>query len=201
MGRVSREQAERNRERVLETACRLFRKHGVEGVSIGDIMQEAGLTAGAFYKQFASKEALIDEASQFAFTQSSESWGRMLKRYEEDAAQGLQLMMQRYFEQRPQTQGCPILAFSSLTSGLPPDAQATAIYSEGVQKLFEQFRAVAAQTTAGQSEEQILLLFAAMLGAGMLSRSMGDTDLVRELQAAVLASLPEGVPESAAFKN
>ncbi|EKU30878.1 TetR family transcriptional regulator [Alcaligenes sp. HPC1271] len=62
MGRVSREQAERNRERVLETACRLFRKHGVEGVSIGDIMKEAGLTAGAFYKQFVSKEALIDEA-------------------------------------------------------------------------------------------------------------------------------------------
>ncbi|WP_152966655.1 TetR/AcrR family transcriptional regulator, partial [Gulbenkiania mobilis] len=77
MGRVSREQAERNRERVLETACRLFRKHGVEGVSIGDIMTEAGLTAGAFYKQFASKEALIDEASRFAFTQSSESWERI----------------------------------------------------------------------------------------------------------------------------
>ena len=33
MGRVSREQAERNRERVLETACRLFRKHGVRRLS------------------------------------------------------------------------------------------------------------------------------------------------------------------------
>ena len=57
MGRVSREQAQRNRERVLETASRLFRKHGVEGVSIGDIMQDAGLTAGAFYKQFASERS------------------------------------------------------------------------------------------------------------------------------------------------
>lgn len=35
MGRVSREQAERNRERVLETACRLFRKHGWKGSRSG----------------------------------------------------------------------------------------------------------------------------------------------------------------------
>lgn len=190
MGRVSREQAERNRERVLETACRLFRKHGVEGVSIGDIMTEAGLTAGAFYKQFASKEALIDEASRFAFTQSSESWERINQRYEEDAVQGFQALMRRYFKHRPQTQSCPILAFSSLASSLPADAQTTAIYSEGVERLFEQFRSVAVQACAEQSDEQIMLLFAAMLGTGMISRAVGDTAFTQGMQAAVLAALP-----------
>lgn len=190
MGRVSREQAERNRERVLETACRLFRKHGVEGVSIGDIMKEAGLTAGAFYKQFASKEALVEEASRFAFTQSSDSWERINQRYEADAIQGFQALMRRYFKHRPQTQSCPILAFSSLTSALPADAPATAIYSEGVEKLFEQFQAVARQACAEQSEEQIMLLFAAMLGTGMISRAIGDTPFTQTMQDAVLAALP-----------
>ncbi len=191
MGRVSREQAQRNRERVLETASRLFRKHGVEGVSIGDIMQDAGLTAGAFYKQFASKEALVDEASRFAFTQSSQSWERMGQRYEEDAVQGLQALMRRYFKHRPQTQSCPILAFSSLSSSLPSDAPATAIYSEGVEALFEQFRTVFLQARAEQSEEHIMLLFAAMLGTGMISRAVGDTALAQTMQAAVLAALPQ----------
>lgn len=192
MGRVSREQAERNRERVLETACRLFRKHGVEAVSIGDIMNDAGLTAGAFYKQFASKEALIEEACRFAFTQSSASWQRIHQRYEEDAVQGFQALMRRYFKHRPQTQSCPILAFSSLASGLPADAQTTAIYSEGVEHLFEQFRRLALQACAEQSEEQVMLLFAAMLGTGMISRAMGDTALTQSMQAAVLAALPGG---------
>lgn len=190
MGRVSREQAERNRERVLETACRLFRKQGVEGVSIGDIMKEAGLTAGAFYKQFASKEALVEEASRFAFTQSFDSWERINQRYEQDAVQGFQALMRRYFKHRPQTQSCPILAFSSLASSSPSDAQTTVIYSEGVESLFEQFRALALQAGAEQSEEQVMLLFAAMLGTGMISRAVGDTAFAQTMQAAVLAALP-----------
>lgn len=190
MGRVSREQAERNRERVLETACRLFRKQGVEGVSIGDIMKEAGLTAGAFYKQFASKEALVEEASRFAFTQSFDSWERINQRYEQDAVQGFQALMRRYFKHRPQTQSCPILAFSSLASSSPSDAQTTAIYSEGVESLFEQFRALALQAGAEQSEEQVMLLFSAMLGTGMISRAVGDTAFAQTMQAAVLAALP-----------
>ncbi|MCX5463738.1 TetR/AcrR family transcriptional regulator [Alcaligenes parafaecalis] len=190
MGRVSREQAERNRERVLETACRLFRKQGVEGVSIGDIMKDAGLTAGAFYKQFASKEALVEEASRFAFTQSFDSWERINQRYEQDAVQGFQALMRRYFKHRPQTQSCPILAFSSLASSSPSDAQTTAVYSEGVESLFEQFRAVALQAGAEQSEEQVMLLFAAMLGTGMISRAVGETAFAQTMQAAVLAALP-----------
>ncbi|MBY6344753.1 TetR/AcrR family transcriptional regulator [Providencia rettgeri] len=190
MGRVSREQAGRNRERVLETACRLFRKQGVEGVSIGDIMKEAGLTAGAFYKQFASKEALVEEVSRFAFTQSFDSWERINQRYEQDAVQGFQALMRRYFKHRPQTQSCPILAFSSLASSSPSGAQTTAIYSEGVESLFEQFRAVALQAGAEQSEEQVMLLFAAMLGTGMISRAVGDTAFAQTMQAAVLAALP-----------
>lgn len=192
MGRVSREQAERNRKRVLETACRLFRKHGVEAVSIGDIMNDAGLTAGAFYKQFASKEALIDQACRFAFTQSAESWERINQGYEEDAVQGFQALMRHYFKHRPQTQSCPILAFSSLASGLPADAQTTAMYREGVESLFEQFRRLALQACAEQTQEHVMLLFAAMLGTGMLSRAMGDTTLTQGMQAAVLATLPGG---------
>lgn len=194
MGRVSREQAERNRKRVLETACRLFRKHGAEGVSIGDIMKEAGLTPGGFYKQFASKEALLNEVSEFAFMQSLQSWGKFNKKYEDDPCQGLQALMLRYFKHRPQTQSCPILAFSSLMSGLPSDTQATAIYSDGVQKLFEHFQSIAGNVQDEQqgalSEADVMVLFAAMLGTGMMTRAMGDTAFTRDMQAAVLAALP-----------
>lgn len=67
MGRVSKEQARENRRRIVDTASRLFREQGTDGVSVADLMKAAGLTHGGFYKHFDSKEALVDEATVCAF--------------------------------------------------------------------------------------------------------------------------------------
>lgn len=60
--RTSREQAAQTRERIVETAARLYRERGINGIGVADLMNEAGLTHGGFYKHFESKEALIAEA-------------------------------------------------------------------------------------------------------------------------------------------
>src|ERR1700681_3281799 len=62
MSKVSREEAQQNRERVVATAARLFREGGFDGVGIADMMKSAGLTHGGFYAQFPSKEHLMAEA-------------------------------------------------------------------------------------------------------------------------------------------
>src|ERR1044071_5440440 len=67
MGRVSQAQASENRRHVVRTAARLFRERGVQGVSVADLMAEAGLTHGGVYKRFASKDALVAEAVAGAF--------------------------------------------------------------------------------------------------------------------------------------
>ena len=64
--RVSRQQADENRSRVLESASKLFREHGLAGVGVADIMGAAGLTHGGFYKQFGSKDDLAAEACELA---------------------------------------------------------------------------------------------------------------------------------------
>ena len=53
--RVSRIQAAENRQTVINVASRLFREHGFDGIGLKDLMKGAGLTQGAFYKQFASR--------------------------------------------------------------------------------------------------------------------------------------------------
>jgi hypothetical protein len=53
--RVSRTQAEQNRQTVIDVASRLFRENGFDGIGIKDLMKAAGLTQGAFYKQFAQR--------------------------------------------------------------------------------------------------------------------------------------------------
>ena len=68
--KVSREQAGRNRARIIEAAAQLFRERGFEGIGVADLMKEAGLTHGGFYGHFSSKDDLIAEAAALALTRS-----------------------------------------------------------------------------------------------------------------------------------
>ena len=75
--RVSREQAAKNRERVLDVAARLFRERGFDGVGVADLMKAAGLTHGGFYGHFASKEDLMAQAWRRALAGSLYRWSRL----------------------------------------------------------------------------------------------------------------------------
>ena len=72
--RVSRVQAAENRQTVIDVASRLFREHGFDGIGLKDLMKGAGLTQGAFYKQFASKEDLAAQASRRALESATRRW-------------------------------------------------------------------------------------------------------------------------------
>ena len=72
--RVSRVQASENRQAVIDVASRLFREHGFDGIGLKGLMEAAGLTQGAFYKQFASKEDLIALASARALESATQQW-------------------------------------------------------------------------------------------------------------------------------
>src|SRR6185437_3174142 len=51
----------RVRDRIFETACNLFYRHGIHGVGVDAIAAEAGSNKMSFYRSFASKEALVTE--------------------------------------------------------------------------------------------------------------------------------------------
>jgi TetR/AcrR family transcriptional repressor of nem operon len=63
------------RGRILESARRLFNRHGLTAVSIDELMAGAGLTRGGFYSYFASKEELYAEAiTQFVRSEEPPAW-------------------------------------------------------------------------------------------------------------------------------
>src|SRR5215475_9781275 len=65
--RYPAEETAAKHERIVKEASRLFRERGFENVSVSEVMKAAGLTHGAFYAHFGSKEEL--EAAAVAYGQ------------------------------------------------------------------------------------------------------------------------------------
>ena len=57
-------QGQETEQKILETARQLMRKNGYDAVSIRDICKEAGVTTGAFYHHFRSKEEMLEKGGQ-----------------------------------------------------------------------------------------------------------------------------------------
>jgi TetR/AcrR family transcriptional regulator, transcriptional repressor for nem operon len=110
--RVSNKQAAENRDALLQAANRLFRKRGIEGVGVAEIAKEAGLTHGALYAHFPSKEALAAEAFSHGFAgnmANTKAWARERDRSFEEHLGGLTSTHMRDDWET----GCPMAASAS----------------------------------------------------------------------------------------
>ena len=72
--RITKEKRQENHDRIVAIAAEMFRERGFDGVGVADLMEKAGMTHGGFYNHFASKEALIAEASAKGFIETSERY-------------------------------------------------------------------------------------------------------------------------------
>ena len=59
--RYTKDQKQATRQRILEAAGRRFKQDGIDGAGVATLMSDAGLTNGAFYAHFSSKEDLVGE--------------------------------------------------------------------------------------------------------------------------------------------
>ena len=120
MPRVSQAQAAQHRDLTVQAAARLFREQGMDHVSVQDIMAAVGLTHGGFYRQFASKEALLPEAARHAYDSSATQLTK-LDASSADHAAAQRRFIQNYLSVAHRDdpgQGCP-------TAGLLPDIART----------------------------------------------------------------------------
>jgi len=86
--RGTREQKAETRERIVEAAGRLFRRHGIDAVGVDTVMHAAGLTHGGFYGHFASKEALVAEVAAASLARSAARWERISEEVPREEALG-----------------------------------------------------------------------------------------------------------------
>src|SRR5436190_23567257 len=113
---------EASHERIVAAAARAIRRSGYDGMGVADIMKEAGLTHGAFYAHFASREAMLAEAAGKACAESAAATADLLARVSPDAA--LASMLSAYLSKehvRHAEVGCPLAALGSETSRQTPE--------------------------------------------------------------------------------
>ncbi|WP_222839792.1 MULTISPECIES: TetR/AcrR family transcriptional regulator [Rhodococcus] len=182
MGRVSQQQAEENRRRVVKTAARLFREQGTQ-LSVADLMKAAGLTHGGFYKQFASKEALIDEATAYAFAELSKTYKSEFGQHGDQRVVAQQSLIDTYLsvEHRDNpADGCPAAALAVDMAREPEDAEARRVYTQGVGAF--------AEGLADGDQDGIARL-CTMVGAILLSRATKGSTVSEEILTAARAAL------------
>lgn len=114
--RYAPEHNEAARERILEAASRLFRKHGIDAVGLAKIMAEAGLTVGTFYTHFQSKEALIREALLRSLDVRHEVLHQAIR--EADLETAVRAYLSPEHRDAPGT-GCPVAALVSEVARQP----------------------------------------------------------------------------------
>ncbi|WP_375286445.1 TetR/AcrR family transcriptional regulator [Sphingomonas sp.] len=184
--RISKEQARENREKVVETASRLFRERGFEGVGVSDLMKTAGFTHGGFYNHFSTKDALATEALESA-------WSEMAT--ERATASDLSRLLMAYLS-RPTRDSpgmsCPAAALAGEVAR-QSDAVRTA-FAGGLEEMIESIRQRLPDNETEHSRQQAVALVAAMVGALILSRAVPDeTKLADELLEATLSSALRGL--------
>jgi TetR/AcrR family transcriptional regulator, transcriptional repressor for nem operon len=175
--RVSRVQAEENRQTVINVASRLFREHGFDGIGLKDLMEASGLTQGAFYKQFASKEDLAVQASKRALESVSCRWTTAATENPEDplgAVIGFYLSAGHRAE-RPD--GCPVVALGS--DAARHSAEVKASFETGIRTYLDVLERLISETQGEEFKSKAMVILSMMVGALTLSRIVNDPDLAQ----------------------
>jgi TetR/AcrR family transcriptional repressor of nem operon len=171
--RVSRDKAAENRERIVDTASRLFREKGFDGVGVDAIMNGAGLTHGGFYGHFGSKDDLAAEAVERALERSVERESRHTT---------LTGLVAEYLSERhcaDRAHGCAIAALGDEMARQGDGVRRG--LTEHVRGQLDRFTRLLRNGSEARRRKRAIATLAGMIGALTLARAVDDPALSKEI--------------------
>jgi TetR/AcrR family transcriptional regulator, transcriptional repressor for nem operon len=173
--RYTRDHKAETRKKILETAGRLFRERGYDGVGVDAIMSEAGLTAGGFYSHFKSKQALFAESLGNAYDSRNRSLQASLKsKADSDPLQNLIYSYLSRTHRDMTGEGC---IFPTLTTDVMRGSNET---RESYEKRLRKFiQTIESQLPEGATpkRERAIAVLVQLIGGVMLARAVNDNQL------------------------
>ena len=177
--RVSRDQAEKNRQTVINVASQLFREHGFDGIGLKDVMEAAGLTQGAFYKQFASKEDLAVQASERALESATRRWSSAAEANPKDPLGAVIAFYLSMGHREEMGDGCPVVALGADAARQGADVKAS--FESGIKKYLEMLGDWIGEPGSEDGADKAMAALSTMVGALVLSRAVNNKRMSKRL--------------------
>jgi AcrR family transcriptional regulator len=177
MVRYGKEHKQVTRQRIIETAGRRLKRDGIDGSGVATLMKDAGLTNGAFYAHFSSKEDLVATAVSDQLRDQRERLAAVAP-----GRDGLEQIVRAYLspEHRDNPEeGCPSAALlDEITRCTDPTKQA---YTDSVLAFIDDIAARLAPHDPPSARVTTLSVYALMIGTLQLSRALADRQLADDI--------------------
>jgi AcrR family transcriptional regulator len=176
--RYGKEHKLATRQRIVETAGRRFKRTGIDGSGVATLMGDAGLTNGAFYAHFESKDQLVATA----ITDQLRRQAVAFDTYPGDRA-GLEQFIREYLSSEHRdspAEGCPSAALLDEIGRCSESTKSA--FTDGLMVVIDDIATRLASDDPQSGRVQALSVFASMVGSMQLARALSD----RQLSDAVL---------------
>ena len=162
-------------ERIVKEASRLFRERGFENVTVAEVMKAAGLTHGAFYAHFDSKDELQAAAVAYGIKVSHERLQLSTSK------KGKESYTDRYLSRRHRDNpgdGCTMAALAQEVARSTPELKAA--FEQGLENIL---------SAKGADRKEAIFWTAAIMGGVVLARAVQDPRLSDEILGSVRQKL------------
>jgi AcrR family transcriptional regulator len=177
--RYRKDHKQATRQRILEAAGRRFKQEGIDGAGVASVMSDAGLTNGAFYAHFASKEDLVAKV----LADQLHSQRQSIDAAPPDGG-GLEAFIRSYLSPQHRDQyadGCPSAALLDEIARRP--AATRQVFTDELMGVIDDIASGLDPTDAEAARTDALTLFGLMIGTLQLARALTDRDLSDQLLA------------------
>lgn len=185
--RYSKDHKEQTRQRIVETASRNFRERGIDGEGVASIMADAGLTNGAFFNHFASKEELTEAAVSHAMD------GRVASLEEHlEGKRGIEGYIRAYLSARHRDnpgEGCPVALLAPDTFRHSEGVQAA--FSDGFAKVVERLADAFPSIPRKAARARAIAVYSLLAGCLQVARATGDEARSAEILSAGIRAARE----------
>jgi AcrR family transcriptional regulator len=198
--RYGKEHKEATRQRIIETAGRRFKRDGIDGSGVATLMKDAGLTNGAFYAHFESKEDLVATAVSDQLRGQREWLGSFAP-----GRAGVEQIVRAYLSPEHRDNpgdGCPSAALLEEIGRCTDPTKR--VYTDSVLDLVDDISARLAPHDPLSARTTTLSVYALMVGTVQLARAMADRQLADDVleqgirnALAVLDATPQNAPPKA----
>jgi TetR/AcrR family transcriptional repressor of nem operon len=174
---VSTNKKAETHERIVAGAAKALRKKGYDGVSVAELMKDAGLTHGGFYAHFESREALVVEALERASAESLESLEKMA-----DLSELVEQYLSTAHQEAPEA-GCALAALGTETRRQPDEVRAIA--TRGAKSLTTLVERHLPETERETRRDEARVIVSALVGAMVIARAVDSPELAKAFRSAV----------------